>query len=76
LTSSAAGRNNACRSDATDLSSTLLFEDEMCLIITLRSNLDGGIDLAVAPPKLVGFPSHYALRKIAGRKRDQAGVCG
>jgi DNA-binding transcriptional LysR family regulator len=47
-----------------ELASTPLFEDEMCLIITERGNLDGCIDLAVAPPRLVGFPPHYALRKM------------
>ena len=46
------------------LSSTPLFEDEMCLIIAERSNLDGCVDLAAAPPRLVGFPPHYALRKM------------
>jgi LysR family transcriptional regulator, transcription activator of glutamate synthase operon len=47
-----------------ELSSTALFEDEMCLIIVEQSSLGGCIDLTVGPPKLVGFPPHYALRKM------------
>jgi len=47
-----------------DFTSTPLFEDEMCLIIAERSKLDCCIDLAAAPPRLVGFPLHYALRKM------------
>jgi LysR family transcriptional regulator, transcription activator of glutamate synthase operon len=47
-----------------DVISIPLFEDEMCLIIGEDSSVKDGVDLTVAPPRLVGFPKNYALRKM------------
>jgi LysR family transcriptional regulator, transcription activator of glutamate synthase operon len=46
------------------LTSVFLFDDEMCLITGERTATPEAVDLTVAPPKLVGFPRHYALRKM------------
>jgi DNA-binding transcriptional LysR family regulator len=55
--------DSAVASDA--LESTPLFVDEMCLIAR-RHDLpdDGPIDLLAANIPLVGFPEHYALRRM------------
>jgi len=47
-----------------DVTSILLFEEEMCLIIGEDSGVAECVDLTIAPPRLVGFPPHYALRKM------------
>jgi LysR family transcriptional regulator, transcription activator of glutamate synthase operon len=47
-----------------DLTSIPLFEDEMCLIMREGEVCADGVDLTVAPPKFVGFPQNYALRKM------------
>jgi DNA-binding transcriptional LysR family regulator len=48
-----------------DLTTIPLFEDEMCLIMREgQSCPDEPVDLTVAPPKFVGFPQNYALRKM------------
>jgi DNA-binding transcriptional LysR family regulator len=47
-----------------DLTSIPLFEDEMCLIISVDSDVEDGVDLTVALPRLVGFPHNYALRRM------------
>jgi DNA-binding transcriptional LysR family regulator len=47
-----------------DLTSIALFEDEMCLITGIDSDVKDGIDLTVTAPKLLGFPHNYALRRM------------
>lgn len=47
-----------------DLIATPLFEDEMCVIAPYDSDLSDGVDLTTARYRLVGFPPHYALRKM------------
>ena len=44
--------------------STPLFDDEMCLVVGPGCPLQDGADLKQGMPKLVGFPPHYALRKM------------
>jgi len=41
-----------------------LFDDDMCLIVQEGSPIEGPIDLTAQSPKLVGFPSHYMLRRM------------
>jgi DNA-binding transcriptional LysR family regulator len=58
-----------------DLTSIPLFEDEMCLIIGVDSNVEDGVDLTVSRQRLVGFPQNYALRRMlegGGLKPDFA----
>lgn len=50
--------------DSADLISTPLFEDEMCVIAPISSDLPDEVDLTTARYKLVGFPPHYALRRM------------
>lgn len=50
--------------DSADLTATPLFEDEMCLIVPRDSSLPPEVDLMTAKYRLVGFPPHYALRKM------------
>ncbi|CUJ26463.1 LysR family transcriptional regulator [Achromobacter xylosoxidans] len=52
----------AVASDA--LASTPLFDDDMCLIVRHGVAVEDGADLAAMPLRLVGFPPHYALRKM------------
>jgi DNA-binding transcriptional LysR family regulator len=47
-----------------ELTSIPLFVDEMCLIIDQDSPISDGVDLMNAPPRLVGFPQDYALRRM------------
>lgn len=47
-----------------DLISIPLFVDEMCLIIDQDSAISDGVDLMNGPPRLVGFPQDYALRRM------------
>jgi DNA-binding transcriptional LysR family regulator len=47
-----------------DLTSIPLFEDEMCLIVGEDSSFGEAVDLTVAPPRLVGFPQNYILRRM------------
>jgi DNA-binding transcriptional LysR family regulator len=47
-----------------DLTSIPLFVDEMCLIIDQDSAISDGVDLMNGPPRLVGFPQDYALRRM------------
>jgi DNA-binding transcriptional LysR family regulator len=47
-----------------DLTSIPLFVDEMCLIIDQDSPISDGVDLMNGPPRLVGFPQDYALRRM------------
>jgi LysR family transcriptional regulator, transcription activator of glutamate synthase operon len=47
-----------------DLTTIPLFEDEMCLIMREGEASPDGVDLTVAPPRFVGFPQNYALRKM------------
>ncbi len=47
-----------------DLASTPLFEDEMCLIAPVADDLSPELDLTVASYRLIGFPPHYALRRM------------
>jgi DNA-binding transcriptional LysR family regulator len=47
-----------------DLTTIPLFEDEMCLIMREEVCCSGEVDLTVAPPKFVGFPQNYALRRM------------
>lgn len=50
---------------ATDnVASTPLFDDEMCLIVRHDVPLSDAVDLGGMPLRLVGFPPHYALRKM------------
>jgi DNA-binding transcriptional LysR family regulator len=46
------------------LALTPLFEDEMCLIAPAADDLPPALDLATASCRLVGFPPHYALRRM------------
>ena len=41
-----------------------LFDDDMCLIVQEGSPIEEPIDLTAQSPKLVGFPSHYMLRRM------------
>lgn len=41
-----------------------LFDDHMALVVRLDSPLHGPQDLTCAPLRLVGFPAHYALRRM------------
>ena len=41
-----------------------LFDDDMCLIVPDGSTLEGPVDLTAQSPRLVGFPSHYVLRRM------------
>ncbi|MCG2599651.1 LysR family transcriptional regulator [Achromobacter insuavis] len=52
----------AVASDA--LASTPLFDDDMCLIVRDGVAAEDGADLGAMALRLVGFPSHYALRKM------------
>ncbi|PJM90962.1 LysR family transcriptional regulator [Achromobacter ruhlandii] len=52
----------AVASDA--LASTPLFDDDMCLIVRDGVAAEDGLDLGAMALRLVGFPSHYALRKM------------
>lgn len=44
--------------------STPLFNDQMCLIVGANSSAKHGIDLTECQLGLVGFPMHYALRRM------------
>jgi DNA-binding transcriptional LysR family regulator len=58
-----------------DVTSIPLFDDEMCLIIGVASKVEDGVDLTVSPPRLIGFPPNYALRRMlegSGIKPDFA----
>ncbi len=50
--------------DSDVLDSTALFEEDMALIVRQDSALSGPQDLTKASLQLVGFPPHYALRKM------------
>ncbi|HEV7602432.1 MAG TPA: LysR family transcriptional regulator [Bradyrhizobium sp.] len=50
--------------DSAYLTTTPLFEEEMCLFVPMESTLVSDIDLATLKQKLVGFPAHYALRRM------------
>jgi len=52
----------AVASDA--LASTPLFDDDMCLIVRRGVDVADGVDLGAMALRLVGFPTHYALRKM------------
>lgn len=52
----------AVASDA--LASTPLFDDDMCLIVRRGVDVADGVDLGAMALRLVGFPAHYALRKM------------
>jgi DNA-binding transcriptional LysR family regulator len=54
--------DSAVNSDALD--STALFEEDMALVVKQDSALIGPQDLTSASLQLVGFPPHYALRKM------------
>lgn len=41
-----------------------LFDDHMALVVRMDSPLSGPQDLTRAPLRLVGFPPHYALRRM------------
>lgn len=46
------------------IASTPLFDDEMCLVVGPECHVEDGVDLMRSMPMLVGFPPHYALRKM------------
>ncbi|WP_439892945.1 LysR family transcriptional regulator (plasmid) [Ralstonia sp. 25C] len=46
------------------LVSTPLFDDEMCLVVGPDCATADGVDLTTDMPKLIGFPPHYALRRM------------
>ncbi|MHC8944355.1 DNA-binding transcriptional LysR family regulator [Advenella incenata] len=54
--------DSAVNSDVLD--STALFEEDMALVVKQDSALIGPQDLTSASLQLVGFPPHYALRKM------------
>jgi len=47
-----------------DLALTPLFEDEMCLIAPAADDLPPEVDLTTTCYRLIGFPPHYALRRM------------
>lgn len=53
--------------DTGELNVLPLFEDEMSLIVHSDSKLVGEQDLTCQSLRLVGFPSHYALRRMIHR---------
>jgi len=52
--------------DTGSVVSSPLFEEEMCLMVHRSSNLGGddGVDMNEVKLRLVGFPEHYALRRM------------
>jgi len=56
------------------LVSQALFDDGMCLIVPMHSFMDAedGLDLREQALRLVGFPEHYALRRMIHRSGIQA----
>jgi DNA-binding transcriptional LysR family regulator len=61
--------------DSGTLESCPLFDDDMALIVRHDSSLSGPQDLAALSLRLVGFPPHYALRRMiqsAGLQPDFA----
>ncbi len=46
------------------LVATPLFDDDMCLIVQEGSHIGEEIDLTQELPDLVGFPAHFALRRM------------
>jgi DNA-binding transcriptional LysR family regulator len=46
------------------LISTPLFDDEMCVIAPVAADLPPDVDLTTARYRLIGFPPHYALRRM------------
>jgi len=50
--------------DTASVVSQPLFDDNMALIVRLDSPLSGPQDLTRTPLRLVGFPCHYALRRM------------
>ncbi|BEP38522.1 LysR family transcriptional regulator (plasmid) [Variovorax sp. V59] len=44
--------------------STPLFDDQMCLVVGPDCTASDGVDLRTDMPKLIGFPAHYALRRM------------
>lgn len=44
--------------------STPLFDDQMCLVVGPDCTASDGVDLRTNMPKLIGFPAHYALRRM------------
>lgn len=50
--------------DGGNLASKPLFEDEMALVVLDSSPLESPQDLAPLSLRLVGFPAHYALRRM------------
>lgn len=46
------------------LTSTRLFDNQMCLICGPGCAATDGVDLTEKMPRLVGFPSHYALTRM------------
>lgn len=47
-----------------NLTSTPLFDDDMCLIVRRGVEVADRVDLGAMALRLVGFPPHYALRKM------------
>lgn len=47
-----------------NLASTPLFDDDMCLIVRRGVDVADRVDLGAMALRLVGFPPHYALRKM------------
>ena len=47
-----------------NLASTPLFDDDMCLIVRRGVEVADRVDLGAMALRLVGFPPHYALRKM------------
>lgn len=55
------------------LTSTRLFDNQMCLICGPACTAADGVDLTEKMPRLVGFPAHYALTRMihsSGLKPD------
>jgi DNA-binding transcriptional LysR family regulator len=46
------------------LTSTALFDDDMCLVVQEVNALGDAVDLTRDLPRLVGFPAHYVLRRM------------
>lgn len=54
--------DTAVASDA--VTQTMLFDDEMCLVVQATAMIGDEIDLTQQTPPLVGFPASYALRRM------------
>lgn len=50
--------------DSGEVTSVPLFDDVMCLVVSSSSAVPEPVDLSTGTPRLIGFPAHYALRRM------------